>query len=79
MTRFLLLALGLLAGPAIAHPGHIADLAGHGHVGGLILIGMAAAVGLWGALKGAKASRDEDDEVEENVSDIADEDEPQEA
>ncbi|MHA6265288.1 DUF6732 family protein [uncultured Aliiroseovarius sp.] len=75
MTRLILLALGLLAGPAIAHPGHIGELAGHGHVGGMILIGLAAAIGLWAALKGskeAKAQREDD-------SDDADANEPQEA
>ncbi|WP_371170369.1 DUF6732 family protein [Aliiroseovarius sp. 2305UL8-7] len=74
MTRLLLLALGLLAGPAIAHPGHIGEIAGHGHIGGIILIGLAAAIGLWAALKGSKK-----DEAQGDSADDASEDGPQEA
>ncbi|GHF04671.1 hypothetical protein GCM10016455_27440 [Aliiroseovarius zhejiangensis] len=77
MTRLILLAFGLLAGPAIAHPGHIGEIAGHGHVGGMILIGLAAAIGLWAALKGAKASQADD--AGEAADDTSDEDELQEA
>ncbi|MCK0140420.1 DUF6732 family protein [Aliiroseovarius sp. F47248L] len=75
MTRLILLALGLLAGPAIAHPGHIGEIAGHGHVGGMILIGLAAAIGLWAALKGSKGTQAQP----EDDSEDADTEEPQEA
>lgn len=75
MTRLILLAIGLLAGPAIAHPGHIGEIAGHGHVGGMILIGLAAAIGLWAALKGQKGEKAK---AEDDAKDAGDE-EPQEA
>lgn len=57
MSRSLLLsvaAISLTAAPAMAHIGHVGEAAGHGHWGAIILLGAAAAVGLWGALKGAK-------------------------
>ncbi|UWQ01943.1 hypothetical protein K3X44_00875 [Aliiroseovarius crassostreae] len=57
MSRTLLLsaaAISLTAAPAMAHIGHVGEVAGHGHWGAIILLGAAAAVGLWGALKGAK-------------------------
>ncbi len=79
MTRLVLLALGLLAGPAIAHPGHIGEIAGHGHVGGLILMGLAAAIGLWAALKGSKGSQADATDASETASEDADGEEPQEA
>lgn len=59
MTRLILVAVAILAGPAIAHPGHIGEVAGHTHVGGMILIGLAAAMGLWAALRGAQDARSE--------------------
>ncbi|WP_432448763.1 DUF6732 family protein [Aliiroseovarius marinus] len=74
MTRLALVLLGLLAGPAIAHPGHIGEIAGHGHLGGIILIGLAAAIGLWAALKGRK-----DAEAKADDADEADDEELQEA
>lgn len=46
--------LSLTALPAMAHVGHLGEVAGHGHWGAIILLGGAAAVGLWGALKGKK-------------------------
>ena len=38
----------MIAGPAVAHWGHLGDLAGHGHLAGAVLAGAAAvlAVGL---------------------------------
>ncbi|WP_298563608.1 DUF6732 family protein [uncultured Aliiroseovarius sp.] len=75
MTRFALVVLGLLAGPAIAHPSHIGDVAGHDHIGAIILIGLAAGIGLWAALKGQKGK---DADAEEQTAEGVDE-EPQEA
>ena len=51
----LTILLFLAASPAAAHPGHLAEVAGHGHWIGAAAIGLAAAIALWGALKGEKA------------------------
>ena len=61
LTILLLLA----ASPAAAHPGHLAEVAGHGHWIGAAAIGLAAAIALWGALKGEKTV--EEDEPEEDA------------
>lgn len=71
MIRLILVAVAILAGPAIAHPGHIGEVAGHGHVGGMFLIGLAAAIGLWAALRGAKKARSEHEENEAETDDEA--------
>lgn len=55
--RFLALAL-LLPAPALAHPGHLAEVAGHGHWGAAITLGLAAAITLWAGLKGRKSEVD---------------------
>ena len=63
----------LLGTPAFAHPGHLAEVAGHGHWLGAAAIGAAIAIGRWAGLKGRKSDAEE-------VSDSADEaDEAQEA
>lgn len=46
---------------AAAHPGHLAEVAGHGHWLGAAAIGAAIAIGLWQALK----DRDRDAPEEE--------------
>lgn len=51
-----------IAGPATAHPGHLDTLAGHDHVSAGILIGIAIAIGLLGAL--GKSDEEETDEPE---------------
>lgn len=56
----------LIAGPAAAHPGHLAEVAGHGHWLGAAAIGAAIAIGLWQALKGRK---DRDMDESEELSD----------
>ena len=62
MIRLAFIA-SLLATPAYAHAGHLADLAGHGHwVGVGALIGAAIVAGLLG--KGKKA--DAEPEAEES-------------
>jgi len=48
--------LALAPGAALAHPGHVTEVAGHGHWLGAAAIGAAIAVGLWQALK-ARAER----------------------
>ena len=50
-----------LAAPATAHPGHLADLAGHDHWTAGAAIGAIALAGLLGLLKGR---RDRDAEAD---------------
>ena len=70
--KFQILFLVLVSGSAAnAHPGHLIDLAGHGHWLAGIALGGAIAAGIWGALKGNAKDTDEPEEV--------DEDQPQEA
>ncbi|KAA9007049.1 DUF6732 family protein [Histidinibacterium aquaticum] len=45
--RAVILPLLFTAGAAEAHPGHIAEVAGHGHWIAAGAIGIAVAVGLW--------------------------------
>lgn len=54
-----LIAALLFAGAAHAHPGHLAEVAGHGHWLGAAAIGAAIAIGLWASLKGRKPAADE--------------------
>lgn len=62
--RMLLFALPMLvATPVLAHPGHLAELAGHDHRVAGAAIGLAIALGLWGALKGR--GRDEPEQQAE--------------
>ncbi len=65
------------ANSALAHIGHVGDVAGHDHWGAIIAIGLAGAVAIWGAKKGKKKPESEavQDEAEEEISDA----EPQEA
>lgn len=65
------LAAALVAPAAAqAHPGHLAEVAGHGHWLGAAAIGAAIALGLWAGLKGRKgpaadrAARDDADDAE---------------
>lgn len=44
----------LSAGAAHAHPGHLAEVAGHGHWLGAAAIGAAIAIGLWAGLRSGK-------------------------
>lgn len=53
------LALAVTAAPAAAHPGHLADLAGHDHWVAGAAIGLALGIGLWQALKGKKRPSEE--------------------
>lgn len=52
MRPILPLCLLLFPGTALAHPGHLGDLAGHDHWVAGVAIGLAIALGLWGVLKG---------------------------
>lgn len=62
--------LVLFANAASAHPGHLAEVAGHGHWLGAAAIGAAIALGAWAALKGKKqqdenSAEDPAEELEE--------------
>ena len=72
--RFATLAFAVLAATgAQAHPGHLAEVAGHGHWLGAAAIGAAIAIGLWGALKGRKEAKAEEDAAEDAPEDDAQE------
>lgn len=68
MIRFLFPLL-LLGAPAMAHVGHLGEMAGHDHWVAGAALGAALAVSLWGALKGKK------DKAEDETPDEADEEE----
>ncbi|MBV7408468.1 DUF6732 family protein [Maritimibacter sp. DP1N21-5] len=63
----------LLPGMALAHPGHLADAAGHDHWVAGVAIGVAIGVAVWGALRGRGKK------VEDTAADEAETAEPQEA
>lgn len=63
LKPFLTFVFALLAAPALAHPGHIADLAGHDHWVAGAAIGAAIAAAIWGHLKGKK----DEEEIEEDA------------
>ena len=68
--RFLLTAFTVSIGTsAAAHPGHLADLAGHDHWVAGAAIGAAILAGIWGALKGGE-TKDEpsEEELEEEAA-----------
>lgn len=65
--------LVLWANSALAHVGHLAEVAGHGHWLGAAALGAAIALGAWSALKGKKDEDSDADEAE------LDDDELQEA
>ncbi len=71
MTRLLILPVALIsASTAQAHPGHLAEVAGHGHWLGAAAIGAAIAIGLWAASKGRKSAQDaEADEADADLDD----------
>ncbi len=54
MRFFLTLSLVAFGQTAVAHPGHLADVAGHDHWVAGAAIGAAILIGLIGALKGKK-------------------------
>ena len=62
-----LLPLVVLPGTATAHVGHLGELAGHDHWVAGAAIGVAAAITLWGALKGRKTGDTPEEEAEEKT------------
>lgn len=64
------LSAGLAAPiPAAAHPGHLTEVAGHGHWLGAAALGAAIAIGLWKAY-GDRKSRDTDAETEAEAEEL---------
>lgn len=59
-----LLSAVLLPATAAAHPGHLADVAGHDHWVAGVAIGLAVLAGLWGALKGRRKDEAAPEEAE---------------
>lgn len=49
---------------AFAHPGHLAEVAGHGHWLGAAALGAAIALGAWAALKGKKNEQSDAEDAE---------------
>ena len=66
MRGFLTLLLVFAGSTALAHPGHLADAAGHDHWVAGIAIGLAGLAAIWGALKGKK-EKDADVEPAEEL------------
>ncbi len=46
--------------PAAAHPGHLAEAAGHNHWLGAAALGAALAIAAWQLIRGVKAKAEED-------------------
>lgn len=69
-TTLSLIAI-LFATSVQAHPGHIADIAGHDHWVAGAAVGIAVLVGIWGAVKGRgrdTAETEAEDEIEEEAA-----------
>ncbi|NNK78328.1 MAG: hypothetical protein HKP40_06410 [Litoreibacter sp.] len=64
-------AVVLAASPVTAHVGHLGELAGHGHWVAGAAIGIAAAITLWGALKGDKATKDDPETTEKSEGEVS--------
>lgn len=67
MKRAILLTVSLTGSAAEAHPGHLAEVAGHGHWLGAAAIGAAIAIGLWSALRGRKDRAEQDEAAEDGT------------
>ncbi len=70
VLTFVLIAL---PGSAFAHWGHVADVAGHTHWGGLAALGGAIGTAIWIGLSGKK------DDSEDETAEEVEPDEPVEA
>lgn len=64
MRYCLVLPMTLIAAPAAAHPGHLADLAGHDHWVAGAALGAAILIGIMGAMKGKGKKAGPEDEAE---------------
>lgn len=74
MRILLTLMSMLLPGVALAHPGHMIEVAGHDHIVAGVAIGVAIGVAVWGAIKGRR-----DDEADESDAEEAADEELQDA
>ncbi len=74
MRALLAMIFALLPGLLTAHPGHLAEVAGHDHVLAGVAIGVAVGVAIWGAMKGRKDAEDDSE-----ADDAAGDEDPQEA
>ena len=65
MMRSILFTLILVqATRAAAHPGHLAEVAGHGHLWAGVAIGAAIAIGLLQGLRGKKSEDENEAEAD---------------
>ena len=64
MKPMLTVLMICLPGLALAHPGHLTDVAGHDHWVAGVAIGLAVGVALWGLLAGKKDVDDKEDAEE---------------
>ncbi len=69
--RYTVFLTVLMSGAAVqADPGHLTEVAGHGHWLGAAAIGAAIAIGLWAGLKGRKAEAEQSgSDAEEDLTD----------
>ena len=69
MSRFILFVMLLAGGPAWSDPGHLANVAGHGHWLAAAAAGAAVAIAIWAGLRGKNREPEEadapDDEAQE--------------
>lgn len=71
MKLLLIACLALLwTSAAFAHPGHLIEVAGHGHWLGAAAIGAAIALGAWAALKGKKSGSDDAEAAEQDDEEL---------
>lgn len=64
MGRKFAIALAVMVpGTVMAHPGHLADVAGHDHWIAGAAIGTAIVLGLWAGLRGRKGQQADTDEA----------------
>lgn len=63
----------LSALPAGAHPGHLAEVAGHGHWIGLAAAGLAAALAAWAWAKAGKQAPEDTAQEDDEPSDAEEE------
>ena len=68
MRIFLTIALMLVGQSAVAHPGHLIEVAGHDHWLAGIAIGIGLVGGLWGILRGEDEDAESEEEMEEEAA-----------
>ena len=68
MRIFLTIALMLAGQSAVAHPGHLIEVAGHDHWLAGITIDIGLVGGLWGILRGEDEGAVSEEEMEEEAA-----------